>query len=235
MISTNRLADMFVEIADTLVDDYDLVDFLHHLTVHAAEVSGAQAVGLLLADHRDELQFMAASNENGRLLELLQLNRSQGPCWDCFQSQVPVSNGRLDLAADLWPAFAPAAWAMGFRSVHVFPLRLRDRGIGAMGLFGTEELQFEEGDTRLVQAMADVATVAILQERAVQRAEALVEQLQGALTSRVIIEQAKGAVSQRLGITPDQAFELLRTRARSANLRIAEVARASLESPQPTA
>ena len=228
MISTQNLADVFVEIADTLVVDFDLIDFLHTLTDRAATVSGAEAVGLVLADHRGALRFMAASNEAGKALELFQLQAEEGPCRDCYLTKTPVVNADLAHAADRWPSFAPRAIEAGFESVHAFPMRLRDEVIGALNIFGTASTRFDAADTRIVQALADIATIAILQERTLRRSESLTEQLQGALNSRIVIEQAKGALAQREGISVDAAFELIRQRARSSNQRLADVARALL-------
>lgn len=224
MISTERLSDVFVDVADTLVADFDLIEFLHTLTTHAATVSGAEAVGLLLADHHDQLRFMAASNETGRVLELFQLQMDEGPCLDCFTTRHPVVNADLAAAGDRWPQFAPAALEVGFRSVHAFPMRLRDRVIGALNLFGQADVAFADEEVRVVQALADVATIALLQERTIARADALTEQLQGALNSRIVIEQAKGALAQIEGTTPADAFQLLRSRARSSQRRLVDVA-----------
>lgn len=228
MISTERLTDLFVEVADTLVADFDLVDFLHNLTDHAAAISGAGAVGLMLVDHHGDLRFMAASNESGEMLELFQLQNSEGPCLDCFSSGEPVINADLATASDRWPLFAPAAERAGFLSVHAVPMRLRDQTIGALNLFGRHGEDFSDDEVRVVQSLADIATIALLQERSISRADALTEQLQGALNSRVVIEQAKGALAQLEGVTPDQAFELLRSQARSTQRRLADVADAVL-------
>ena len=229
MISTHRLTEVFVEVADTLVADFDLIDFLHDLTDHAADISGADAVGLVLADHRGQLQFMAASNDPGKALELFQLQAEEGPCLDCFRLHEPVVNADLGNAQTLWPTFAPRARGAGFQSVHAFPMRLRTEAIGALNLFSTSRLHFEPEEVRVVQSLADVATIAILQQRSIARAEALTEQLQGALNSRVVIEQAKGAVAQRDGISPEEAFVKLRGRARSERRRLLEVAAEALE------
>ena len=234
MISSHSLADLFVDVADTLVDDFDLVDFLHGLTLHAAAISGADTVGLLLADHHGQLRFMAASDEQGKLLELLQLQTEEGPCLDCFHSRRPVVNADLTEAQSRWPQFAPAALAAGFQSVHAFPMRLRDETIGALNIFGRANHAFTVDDTRLVQSLADVATIALLQERAITRADALTEQLQGALNRRVLIEQAKGALAQVEGITPDAAFLLLRERAQSTRQRLADVAAQVLDDTERT-
>jgi GAF domain-containing protein len=228
MISTDHLSNLFVDVADTLVDDFDLVEFLVTLCEHATIVSGAEAVGIVLTDHRGELRFMAASNESGKALELLQLQADEGPCLDCVRTKRAVVNADLGHATDLWPRFAPLAMAVGFQSVHAFPLRLRTEVIGALNLFGTGQIEFGPAEVRVVQSLADVATIGILQERSINRAEALTEQLQGALNSRIVIEQAKGALSRLEGVTVDEAFTLLRERARSSRQRLVDVAEAVL-------
>jgi GAF domain-containing protein len=228
MISTEHLSDLFVDIADTLVDDFDLIDFLVTLCEHAALVSGADAVGLVLADQHGELQFMASSNDAGMALELFQLQTSEGPCLDCFRTKEAVVNADIAHAMSLWPHFAPMAIEAGFHSVHAFPMRLREQAIGALNLFCVAEMRFEPADVRVVQSLADVATIAILQERSISRAEALTEQLQGALNSRIVIEQAKGALSRIEKVSVDEAFELMRRRARSQRRRLVDVAEAVL-------
>ena len=177
MISTDQLATVFVRLADTLVDDFDAIDFLHDLARHAARVSGAEVVGVMLVDHHERLQSVASSNENGKLLELLQLQADEGPCIDCFISREPVVNADLATAGDRWQTFAPAARDAGFNSVHAFPMRLNKTIIGPLDLFGHPETHFDADAMRVVQALADVATIAILQERSATRAEAVTEQL----------------------------------------------------------
>jgi len=229
MLSRERMSDLFVEVADTLVDEFDVIDFLHNLTVHAADISGADAVGLMLTDQMGDLQFMAASKRSGEDLELYQLQNSEGPCLDCFASGQPVVNADLVHAGDRWPTFAPRAIELGYQSVHAVPMRLREHTIGALNLFGSRDALFAENEVRLVQALADVATIALMQERTIRRAEELTEQLQAALHSRVVIEQAKGAVAAIAGISADEAFELLRTRARSSQRRLVDVAQSVLD------
>jgi GAF domain-containing protein len=225
-VSAERLAKTFVEVSDTLVDEFDLIDFLHTLTVRAVDLVGATAAGLLLADQRGRLEFMAASDENTRLLELFQVQSSEGPCLDAFRTAAPVVNADLGTATARWPQFAPRATAAGFRSVHAFPLRLRNEVIGALNLFGSDSASaLDSADIPVVQALADVATIALLQERTIRRGEVLSEQLQGALNSRIVIEQAKGAIAQANDVSVDEAFTLLRDYARRNNRRLSEVAR----------
>jgi transcriptional regulator with GAF, ATPase, and Fis domain len=232
VVSPERLADVFVEFADTLIDDYDVLEFLLMVTNRTAELIGASDVGLLLADQRGQLQFMAASNEGVKRLELFQVQVHEGPCADAFQSGQPVVNADLDSAGDRWPQFAPHATAEGYRSAHAFPLRLRDQVIGAIGVFGTEVGHLQEAEVHVAQALAHVATIGLLQERAIRRGEVLAEQLQTALNSRIVIEQAKGAIAQFLTISVDDAFVILRDHSRRSNRRLGDLARAVVTDPK---
>jgi len=226
-ISADRVARVFVEVADTLVDEFDLIEFFHMLTTRTADMLDASPVGLLIADQRGRLEFMAASDESVEHLELFQAQNQEGPCLDAYRQGRPVVNEDLTEAATRWPSFAPMAAAAGFRSVHAFPLRLRADRIGALNVFSASVGgRLEDGDIQVVQALADVAAIGLLQERAIRRGEALTEQLQGALNSRIIVEQAKGALAQARGISVDEAFELLRVHSRNHNQRLVDIARA---------
>ena len=231
MIAPERLAEVFVEVADTLVDEFDLIEFLQMLATHSSDLFDARAAGLLLADHRGRLQVMAASDERSEMLELFQVQAHEGPCQDCFTQGTPVTNADLTQAGDRWPNFAPRAVAAGYRSVHAFPLRLRNETYGALNLFGTDTGQMDSTDIRIIQALADVATIGMLQQRAIQRGDNLTEQLQGALNTRIVIEQAKGMVAQVHAITPDQAFNMLRDYCRENNLRLSDVANRVITDP----
>ncbi len=226
-VSAERLATIFVEVADTLVDEFDLIEFLHMLTYRTADLVGAAAVGLVLADQDGRLEFMAASNENAKILELFQLQTHEGPCQEAFRTGQPVINVNLGEATPRWPRFAPRATAAGFQAVHAFPMRLRTKISGALNVFGdTRGGDFDGADVSIVQALADVAAIALLQERAIHRGEVLTEQLQGALNSRIIIEQAKGAVAQAHQISVDDAFTRIRSYARNNNKKLTDVAHA---------
>ena len=230
-ISSERLAETFVQVADTLVDDFDLIDFLTLLTERAAELAGSSASGLLLSDEQGRLQFMAASQESARILELFQVQREEGPCQDCFRQGQPVTDTDLERATARWPQFAPRAVAAGFRSVHAFPLRHNQTIIGALNLFDATPQRFADSDASILQALADVATIGILQERALRRGEVLTEQLQRALNTRITIEQAKGALAHIHGTHPDAAFEMLRDYSRRHHYRLSDVAVAVLHDP----
>jgi GAF domain-containing protein len=229
MISTSRLSDLFVEVADTLVDDFDLVDFLHHVATNAAEITSSSAVGLMLDDHEGHLRFMAASSEDARLLELFQLQNSEGPCLDAHRTGEEIPDIVIAESMQRWPVFAPRAAEMGLRSAHCFPLRLRDHVIGAMNIFRTDARPMSQEERRVARALSDVATIGLMQERTLRRAEELTEQLQFALNSRVVIEQAKGAVARTLDIPVDDAFEVLRGYSRRHRRRLTDVARDVVE------
>jgi transcriptional regulator with GAF, ATPase, and Fis domain len=220
-----RLAKAFVSLADTLVDDYDLVELLHQLVDDCVELLEAAAAGLMLSDQRGSLQVMAATSEQTRLLELFQLDQDAGPCLDCFTTGEPVLVADLEQRASLWPQFAARARSEGFRSVHALPMRLRAETIGALNLFRTQTGPLPPSDVAVGQALADVATIGILQHRAVSRGELLSAQLQIALNSRIVIEQAKGVVSERSRLDVDVAFARLRGYARDNRLPLLEVAR----------
>ena len=223
------LSATFVELTDTLVAGFDVIDFLHMLTSRSAQLLDVDAAGLLLADPRGELRIVAASSEVARLIELFQIQNDEGPCLDCFRTGQPVHAADLATAAQRWPRFAPAARQAGFAAVQALPMRLREQVIGALNLFRAGPGAFATADIRVGQALADVATIGLLHERGMRRSDTLNEQLQTALNSRVVIEQAKGKLAERLGVDMDQAFSLLRDFARARNRRLSELAQALVD------
>jgi transcriptional regulator with GAF, ATPase, and Fis domain len=225
------LSDTFVGLADTMVADFDVIDFLHMLTDRSTRLLSVSAAGVVLADPRGQLRVAAASSEEARLIELFQVQNDQGPCLDCFRTGQPVSAIGLAGLGQRWPRFSVAAMRAGFPTVHALPMRLRNHVIGALNLFSVSVAALGPDELRVGQALADVATIGLLQERNVRRAETLAEQLQAALNSRVVIEQAKGRLAERLGLGMDQAFALLREQARTTNQRLTDVARQVIDSP----
>lgn len=228
-VPDRRVAQTFVELADTLVAEFDLLEFLHLLCRRCVELLGADAAGLLLADAHDVLNVMAASNEQAHTIELLQLQREEGACIEAFHTGQPVQCPDLAAARSRWPVFADAALTAGFTSVHALPMRLREQIIGALNLFTTAPTTLGEDELAVGQALADVATIGILHERAFRQHEVLVEQLQHALNSRITIEQAKGALAYERDINLAEAFNQLRAYARSHNRRLADIAAAVIE------
>jgi GAF domain-containing protein len=223
-VDSEKLAKTFVELADSLIDDFDALGLLDVLVERSVDLLGVAAAGLLFADGQDQMRLAASSSESARLLELYQIQNDEGPCLECYRSGQPVSAGSMEEATTRWPRFAEAASRAGFVGVLVVPLRLRGRVIGALNLFDANGILSDPETHPVAQAMADVATIAILQERLGKQREVLNEQLQSALTSRVVIEQAKGVLAARLDVDMGEAFERLRMRSRNDRRRLVEVA-----------
>lgn len=225
------LADAFVGLADTLVDDYDVIDVLDRLVGYSVSLLAADAAGIMLTDLDGRLRVVASSSEESDWTELMQLQSDEGPCVECVRTGQPVTVTDLDEAEARWPRFTAAlrervpVGRERYRSVHALPLRLRGEAIGGMNLFHTRPGPLPEADLRLGQALADIATIGILQERTIRQSEILTQQLQHALNTRVVIEQAKGVLAQLGGVRMDVAFEHLRRYSRSHNTMLGEVAR----------
>jgi GAF domain-containing protein len=218
------LARTFVELAESLVDHFDVVELLTLLADRCVEILDVSAAGLMLVAPEGDLRVVASSSEAMRVVELFELQSQEGPCLDCYRSGEPVLNQDLATVDGRWPNFAPVALGAGFRSVHALPMRLRGTVVGALNLFRADEGRLEEADVLAAQALADVATIAILQNRAAHEAQVVNEQLNHALNSRVLVEQAKGVLAERAGLDMEQAFSGLREYARSNNLRLVDVA-----------
>jgi transcriptional regulator with GAF, ATPase, and Fis domain len=223
------LTRTFVQLADTLVDDFDVVDLLTTLARRCAEVLDISAAGLMLATPDGDLRVVASSSEAMRLVELFEVQSQEGPCFDCFRTHLPVLNHHLGGTLHRWPRFEEFALNAGFHSVHALPMRLRSEVIGALNLFCTDQHHLEEGDAVAGQALADVATISILHHRAVLESQVVNAQLMHALESRIVIEQAKGALSERTGLDLGAAFSRMRNHARRHNLKLADVARGVID------
>ncbi len=231
MDESQRLAQVCVELADTLTENFDVVDFLQTLTDRCVELLGADAAGLMLSDQRGGLQLMASTVERARLLEVFELQMREGPCLECFTTGLPITNVELTEAQKRWPVFTPAAVEAGFNATHALPMRLRGRVIGALNLFTDEQVRLSESDIGVGQALADIATIGLLHQRSIHEQTMVSEQLQTALHSRVLIEQAKGALAARAGdgVTVFDAFTMMRRHARNNNVTLTDVASAVVD------
>lgn len=228
MRSTPRekeLVDTFVELADTMVSGYDIVDLLYRLVSRCARTLGAADAGILLPDPQGSLEVVASTSERSQLISLLQLDEQQGPCLEAYHSGQSVTVRDFTAIQDRWPRFAAAAGELGYQWMHAIPLRLREEIIGSLNLFGDQPDTLTAEDARAARGLADIATIGILHERAFRESDLARTQLQHALDSRVVIEQAKGVLSHTHGVDMEEAFRLLRERARSAQRKLADVAR----------
>jgi GAF domain-containing protein len=218
------LARTFVELADTLVADFDVVELLTLLMDRCIDILDVEAAGILLASPDGDLRVMASSSDAIRVLELFELQNHEGPCFDCYHTGQPVLSADLTSEGQQWPRFALEALAAGFHAVHSLPMRLRGAVIGALNLFSARAGAMRRADVDAAQALTDVATIAILHDRAARDAQLVNEQLDRALNSRIVIEQAKGMVAERTGLNVDEAFSMLRRHARNHNLRLSALA-----------
>ncbi|MFZ7088448.1 ANTAR domain-containing protein [Curtobacterium sp. RRHDQ10] len=225
----HRLVDAFVTLTDTLVADYDVVDLLQSLVDNATGLFDASAAGIMLVNQHQVLEVIVSTSERSNLIGLMQLDAGEGPCVEAFATGATVSVENTTEMHARWPRFAAASALAGYASVHSIPLRLRETTLGSMNLFRETDGTLNEEDARAAQALTDVATISILQQRSVDHATLAQEQLQRALDSRVVIEQAKGFLSQTHDLDMDGAFQLLRQYARSHQLALADVARAVVE------
>src|SRR3989475_64616 len=217
-----------VEMADTLVDDYDIVDMLTGLADRCVHLLGVSAAGVMLPPRAGRAGLGAASSEAMRVLELFELQAEEGPCRDAFRTGAPVQHENLQAGTGRWPLFSAAALQAGFASALALPLRLRETTLGALNLLSVTRAPMAGADLIVARAFADLATLSIAQHRASAEAQLLNEQLSAALTSRVVIEQAKGLISERAGIDLAEAFARLRAYARNHDLRLTDVARAAV-------
>jgi GAF domain-containing protein len=218
------LTRTLVELADNLVDDFDIVELLTRLTDRCVDIFDIAAAGIMLVAPDGDLRLMSSSSEALRTVELFELQSQEGPCLDCYRTGEPVITADLAADASRWPRFTPIALGAGFHGVDALPMRLRREVIGALNIFHTDPSSLDADELLGAKALADIATIAILQHDAAVNAQALNEQLSQALKSRILIEQAKGVIGERMGLDMATSFSLLRNHARNHNLRLADVA-----------
>ncbi|WP_395309787.1 GAF and ANTAR domain-containing protein [Mycobacterium sp. AMU20-3851] len=229
----HKLARAVVGLADTMVADFDLIELAQQLIETAMALLPVDAAGIVLADENGDLQVLASSSEQSSLLELFQTQQDNGPCMLAYRGGRPYGVDDLRIGGRRWPQFASRSVELGFLSVYALPMRLRSDRIGALNLLRSATGPLSDSDMHIAQALADMATIGILHQRTAMRLDLLNRQLQTALHSRTVIEQAKGVLAARRGIDVHQAFNLLRSHARSTNTRLVDVARAVVEGADP--
>ncbi len=225
MTREQLLIDTFVGLADTLVDEYDIIDFMQTLAERGVDLLAVSAAGIMLADTEGNLRHAACSSEQMRLVEFFELQVEEGPCFDAFRDNKPILCGSPDDAALRWPRFAPHALDAGYHAVSAVPMRLRSQVIGALNLFSSHTGALNQEDLGVAQAMADIATIGILHQRVVRDSRDFSSQLELALESRIAIEQAKGIVAEHNRVSVDRAFEVIRRFTRDQNRLLSDTAR----------
>jgi transcriptional regulator with GAF, ATPase, and Fis domain len=224
-----QFATTFIQLADTLVDDYDVVDLLHTLVEKCTHLLGAADAGILLPDNTGALSVVASTSERSHLIGLLQLDAGEGPCVDAYETGNVVAVEDIAATYARWPTFATEAATLNYKSMYAIPLRLRAETIGSLNLFSDQPGPLDDTLSAAARAFADIATIGILHERTVRESDIARQQLQRALDSRVVIEQAKGIISHSDQVTMDEAFAKLRAQARSTNQRLSDVARQTID------
>ncbi|MGY4859601.1 GAF and ANTAR domain-containing protein [Cryobacterium sp. AP23] len=222
---TEQLFDAFTTLADTLVAGYDVLELLQSLVEYCHDLLDVDSAGILLASGTSELEVVASTSEANTLVEIMQLDADAGPCLESFRTRAVVSVPDIDVGSERWPDFCETARAQGIHSVYAIPLRLRETTIGTLNLMRNERGELEHHDIRAAQALADVATIGILQERVIHDSSTIRDQLQQALSSRIVIEQAKGVISETQKLSMDAAFERIRGHARAQQMSLTVVAR----------
>ena len=225
------LSEAFVELADTLVDEFDALDFLQNLTVKSIQILGSDAGAIVLNDQRGELQVVTSSTHAANDLEVVALASREGPCLDAVATARPVVNTSPEEARHRWPDFNRAALAAGVHGVHVFPMRLRTEVIGAMSLMWRAQHRLDQDDIAIASALTSVATMSLLHERTARQREVLAEQLHRTLNDRVVLEQAKGVVAEILFVDVADAFALMSDYSRARGESLTRVARDVLARP----
>lgn len=219
----SRLGTTFVKLADTLVNDFKVPDLLHELAETCVELLDTDAAGILLASPTGGLHQAGSSDADGALLAVLDVMHDRGP------GVVSHATGSVVDVADVtadhrWADIAPTCALADYRAVTAVPLSLRHESIGALVMFRTTTGRMDPTDLEIAQALADVASIGLVQARLLRETQIVAEQLEHALESRVVIEQAKGIIAEQGQVAVDVAFGMFRSYARSHQRSLTDVA-----------
>ncbi|MFI1681523.1 GAF and ANTAR domain-containing protein [Streptomyces sp. NPDC020607] len=220
-----RVTAALIDLADTLVDDFDPAEFFYRVAEYCMELLDIGDAGVMLALPDRPLHLVASSSERVRLVELFELDASEGPCCTAFKEATPVDHVINGRTPPHWPRFTARAHRAGYTSVHATPIRLRKVTIGVLNLFRRTPGTLLEADRHLARALADATAISLLQQTTLDQHRTVRAQLETALVTRTIIEQAKGFLTARHETDPDTAFHRMRAHARHHHLRLADLAR----------
>ncbi|WP_051871294.1 ANTAR domain-containing protein [Streptomyces sclerotialus] len=237
MSREEQIAQTFVELADTFVDDFDVIDFLHQLTVRCKGILTITDAAVLLAWPGRRLYSPAPCDPSPALNRLLDVALEQGPALQAYRTATAAPHGNLARAPDHWQDFITHARDAGYGTAHALPLRLRQDTLGSLLLLGTTAEPLPPADLVLAQAFADAAAIGLLHSRALRHAETVNEQLHTALHSRIVIEQAKGILAAQRRTTLNHAFDTMRRHARHHRILLTTVAHSIIDTgrlPDPS-
>lgn len=229
MADQEALLRVLRSFARTMAGSYDVPHVLHELSEDVAEILGATAAGVALCDG-DDLRFVTATSEAAAAAEEVQERLQSGPCSASICHGEPVPVGDLRERHQEWPEYVPAVERTGFRAVLAVPLVLDERRVGSLDVYNAEPRVWTDEAVSAASALADIAAAFVLNASDLAQAQRTSEQLQTALDSRVLIEQAKGVLAERTGITPNDAFNQIRTHARANNATVRSVCTQIIES-----
>ncbi len=222
------VAATFVRLADTLVDDYDVVEFASALCQETRRLLGSDAAGVMLVAKAGELGILASTSDDVHALESFEVQFAEGPSIDAYRTGATVVASDLAACsegpAERWSRFGRHAVQSGFLAVSAVPMWVRSDRIGVLSVFDHQPRALPTRDLALAECLAEIASIGILSAQRVREEHDLAEQLQRALTSRVAIEQAKGTLAERLDIDVDAAFTAMRDHARSQRRPLSDVA-----------
>ena len=220
------LGAVLAEFAQLMTEDRSPQLVLERLASYCTELLPVHGVGVLLKTATGGLEAATANTEAGAIVEKAEAELGEGPCTDALASGEQVLAPDLERCAERWPRFVPLALDGGIRAIHGLPLTARGETLGSVDLVALEVLNLSATELATAQMLADVTVAYLVNIRAFEDKSALADQLQRALDSRIVIEQAKGVLSERRGLTVTDAFEVLRTYARSNGQKLHDVAAA---------
>ncbi|WP_221353210.1 GAF and ANTAR domain-containing protein [Streptomyces beigongshangae] len=220
-----NISRAFVELADTLVENFDVIEFLQRMTVRCQELLDVTDAAVFLGHPGSGLYSPAPCDPGPGLQRVLDAALEEGPAVEAFRTARQVLPGApADRTPPRWPRLDTRIRQAGYAPPSALPMRLRKDSVGALLLLHTDSRSLTPQDLRLAQAFADVATIGLLHARTAGEQEFVNAQLRIALRSRIIIEQAKGVIAARCGVSPDQAFEAMRRHAGHHRILIKKVA-----------
>ncbi|WP_067813791.1 GAF and ANTAR domain-containing protein [Nocardia inohanensis] len=225
---SEALLKVLARFARLLPVDYDVATALDELVDGITAVLGVSGVGVSL-EMNGRLRFVTAPDERSAAIERCQEDAQQGPCVDAYRTGKPILVADLARRAREWPRYSVLAAEYRVMAVAGIPMRLGENNIGVVNLYDLHPRYWAPDEVEVARLLSDIATGYVVNANKWRQQQQVTEQLQFALRSRVILEQAKGMIATQHGITPDEAFDLIRGYARRKQARLHAVAGAIVD------